>query len=134
VDLLAGFELFTRTGTALPEETIKCVASELIRKCADLDMIVNRIHYSALREQDCALFGAVRLVSYPQILLRTFEHLLTVLRNSNFSSPSKRVAGYSSPIVALRKELDLYANIRPVLSVRLLRAEISANVVDASTY
>ena len=26
--------------------------------------------------------------------------------------------GYSSPIVALRKELDLYANIRPVISVR----------------
>lgn len=28
------------------------------------------------------------------------------------------MAGYSSPIVALRKELDLYANIRPVASVR----------------
>ena len=27
------------------------------------------------------------------------------------------MAGYSSPIVALRKELDLYANIRPVASV-----------------
>ena len=25
VDLLAGFELFTRTGTALPEETVVCV-------------------------------------------------------------------------------------------------------------
>ena len=33
------------------------------------------------------------------------------------SSPSRRVAGYSSPIVQLRKELDLYANIRPVISV-----------------
>ncbi|KAH8113390.1 mitochondrial NAD-homo-isocitrate dehydrogenase LysB [Phellopilus nigrolimitatus] len=43
-------------------------------------------------ECDCALFGAV-------------------------SSPSRKVAGYSSPIVALRKELDLYANIRPVTSV-----------------
>ncbi len=32
------------------------------------------------------------------------------------SSPSQRVAGYSSPIVALRKELDLYANLRPALS------------------
>jgi len=38
------------------------------------------------------------------------------------SSPSKRVFGYSSPIVALRKELDLYANIRPVISVRLLES------------
>ncbi|KIY69758.1 mitochondrial NAD-homo-isocitrate dehydrogenase LysB [Cylindrobasidium torrendii FP15055 ss-10] len=33
------------------------------------------------------------------------------------SSPSRKVAGYSSPIVALRKVLDLYANVRPVLSV-----------------
>ncbi|KAH8106269.1 hypothetical protein BXZ70DRAFT_886306 [Cristinia sonorae] len=45
-----------------------------------------------LRESDCALFGAV-------------------------SSPSKKVTGYSSPIVALRKILDLYANVRPVVSV-----------------
>jgi homoisocitrate dehydrogenase len=29
------------------------------------------------------------------------------------------VVGYSSPIVALRKQLDLYANIRPVASVRV---------------
>ncbi|KAJ1909982.1 homoisocitrate dehydrogenase [Tieghemiomyces parasiticus] len=32
------------------------------------------------------------------------------------SSPSHKVAGYSSPIVALRKHLDLYANVRPVIS------------------
>ena len=30
---------------------------------------------------------------------------------------SDKVAGYASPIVALRKHLDLYANIRPVSSV-----------------
>ena len=29
VDLLAGFELFTRTGTALPEATIECVVYKL---------------------------------------------------------------------------------------------------------
>ncbi|KAF7720788.1 homoisocitrate dehydrogenase, partial [Apophysomyces ossiformis] len=34
------------------------------------------------------------------------------------SSPSHKVAGYSSPIVALRKHLDLYANVRPVMSVK----------------
>ena len=33
------------------------------------------------------------------------------------SSPTKKVAGYSSPIVKLRKELDLYANVRPVKSI-----------------
>lgn len=32
------------------------------------------------------------------------------------SSPSTKVAGYSSPIVALRKKLDLYANVRPVIA------------------
>ena len=32
VDLLAGFELFTRVGTALPEDTIECVVYEFTRK------------------------------------------------------------------------------------------------------
>ncbi|KAH3901268.1 probable Homoisocitrate dehydrogenase, mitochondrial [Saccharomycodes ludwigii] len=32
-------------------------------------------------------------------------------------SPTVKVAGYSSPIVALRKKLGLYANVRPVKSV-----------------
>ncbi|KAF7353040.1 Iso-dh domain-containing protein [Mycena venus] len=55
--------------------------------------------YRTLKEEcDCALFGSV-------------------------SSPSRKVAGYSSPIVALRKELDLYANIRPVFSVAGTGAE-----------
>ena len=46
--------------------------------------------------------------------LRTYSGLYSHVG----SSPSRKVAGYSSPIVALRKELDLYANIRPVVSVR----------------
>ncbi|CCD23389.1 homoisocitrate dehydrogenase NDAI_0B03550 [Naumovozyma dairenensis CBS 421] len=32
-------------------------------------------------------------------------------------SPTTKVEGYSSPIVALRKEMGLYANVRPVKSV-----------------
>ncbi len=44
---------------------------------------------AAARNADAVLFGAV-------------------------GSPVQRVAGYRSPIVALRRELDLYANIRPV--------------------
>jgi homoisocitrate dehydrogenase len=32
------------------------------------------------------------------------------------SSPSTRTPGYASPILALRKELDLFANIRPAIS------------------
>lgn len=68
-DLDAGFELFQRTGVALPDATVE----------------------SLRHECDAALFGAV-------------------------SSPSHKVAGYSSPIVALRKKLGLFANIRPVKS------------------
>jgi homoisocitrate dehydrogenase len=33
------------------------------------------------------------------------------------SSPSTMVSGYSSPILALRREFDLYANLRPVFSL-----------------
>eukprot|EP00842_Homolaphlyctis_polyrhiza_P006538 jgi/Hompol1/6886/HPOL_005111-RA len=69
LDLDAGFELFQKTGVALPDKTV--------------DLLKNAC--------DGALFGAV-------------------------SSPSHKVAGYSSPIVALRKKLDLYANVRPVNS------------------
>lgn len=64
MDLLAGFELFTRVGTALPEATIECVVRELRWGEVNLNVRVDRIH-RALREQDCALFGAVRLVLYP---------------------------------------------------------------------
>ncbi|KAF6762575.1 homoisocitrate dehydrogenase [Ephemerocybe angulata] len=70
INLHAGWETFTRTGVALPHETVEILKSEC----------------------DCALFGSV-------------------------SSPSRKVTGYSSPIVQLRKELDLYANVRPVVSV-----------------
>lgn len=70
VDLEAGFELFKKTGVALPDRTVDVLKSEC----------------------DGALFGAV-------------------------SSPTTKVAGYSSPIVALRKKLGLYANVRPVKSV-----------------
>ncbi|KXS10028.1 isocitrate dehydrogenase LysB [Gonapodya prolifera JEL478] len=66
VTLDAGFELFKKTGVALPEATVE-----------------------KMKECDGALFGAV-------------------------SSPTHKVEGYSSPIVALRKALDLYANVRPV--------------------
>ncbi|KAK4684855.1 homoisocitrate dehydrogenase, partial [Tremellales sp. Uapishka_1] len=70
IPLLAGWDVFNKTGVALPEETIRVLKEEC----------------------DGAMFGSV-------------------------SSPSHKVQGYSSPIVALRKHLDLYANVRPVSSV-----------------
>jgi homoisocitrate dehydrogenase len=47
------------------------------------------------------------------------------------SSPSRKVAGYSSPIVALRKKMDLYANIRPVKSVCSVSC---STLLDLSVY
>ena len=61
-----GFDVFERTGAALPGETL-----ELVRGC------------------DGALLGAV-------------------------SSPSHRVDGYRSPVVGLRRALDLGACVRPL--------------------
>lgn len=62
----AGWDVFQRHGSALPESTL-----------------------AAAQAADAILFGAV-------------------------ASPSHPVAGYRSPIVQLRRSLDLYANIRPV--------------------
>lgn len=49
------------------------------------------------------------------------------------SSPSTAVKGYSSPIVALRKKMDLYANIRPVKSVATARNPIDMVIVRENT-
>ncbi|KAI4250186.1 MAG: hypothetical protein L6R40_000358 [Gallowayella cf. fulva] len=59
-------------------------------------------------ECDAALFGAV-------------------------SSPTKKVAGYSSPIVALRKQLNLYANVRPVKTVSTATKQIDLVIVRENT-
>jgi homoisocitrate dehydrogenase len=49
------------------------------------------------------------------------------------SSPSTAVKGYSSPIVALRKRLDLYANVRPVKSVMTAKNPIDMVIVRENT-
>ncbi|KAK4447589.1 hypothetical protein QBC34DRAFT_439807 [Podospora aff. communis PSN243] len=49
------------------------------------------------------------------------------------SSPSTAVKGYSSPIVALRKKLDLYANVRPVKSVMTAANPIDMVIVRENT-
>ncbi|KAI9343899.1 Isopropylmalate dehydrogenase-like domain-containing protein [Zopfochytrium polystomum] len=82
VHLDAGFELFQKTGVALPEKTVEALKSG---------------------EIDGAMFGAV-------------------------SSPSHKVEGYSSPIVALRKKMDLYANVRPVSAPK--RPGAGGKVID----
>ena len=43
MDLLAGFELFTRAGTALPEAAIECVICELRCKLEGPDVFVDKV-------------------------------------------------------------------------------------------
>ncbi|OAA73435.1 homoisocitrate dehydrogenase [Cordyceps fumosorosea ARSEF 2679] len=49
------------------------------------------------------------------------------------SSPTHAVKGYSSPIVALRKKLDLYANVRPVKTVLTAPRPIDMVIVRENT-
>ncbi|KAI9825892.1 MAG: homoisocitrate dehydrogenase [Thelocarpon impressellum] len=49
------------------------------------------------------------------------------------SSPTTKVAGYSSPIVALRKRLDLYANVRPVKTTRAAAVPVDLVIVRENT-
>jgi homoisocitrate dehydrogenase len=49
------------------------------------------------------------------------------------SSPTHAVKGYSSPIVALRKKLDLYANVRPVKTVMTAPKPIDMVIVRENT-
>ena len=49
------------------------------------------------------------------------------------SSPTTKVAGYSSPIVALRKKLDLYANVRPVKTTPSAKTQIDLVIVRENT-
>ncbi|TKA62253.1 Homoisocitrate dehydrogenase [Cryomyces minteri] len=49
------------------------------------------------------------------------------------SSPTTATKGYSSPIVALRKRLDLYANVRPVKSVRTAKSPVDLVIVRENT-
>lgn len=54
----------------------------------------------------------------PEETIRALKEVCDGAMFGSVSSPSHKVEGYSSPIVKLRKELDLYANIRPVIGVR----------------
>ncbi|WP_299525345.1 homoisocitrate dehydrogenase [uncultured Methanobrevibacter sp.] len=80
----AGFECFNKTGTTLPEETIKIA-----------------------KNSDATLFGAIT-----------------------------STAGQPSPIINLRKELDVYANLRPIKSykgVKSIAKDIDFLIVRENT-
>lgn len=67
---------------------------------------------------------------------KTIETLKTECNGALFgavSSPTTKVAGYSSPIVALRKQLDLYANVRPVKTTATSASPIDLVIVRENT-
>lgn len=57
-------------------------------------------------------------VALPPATVEALRSDCTAAMFGAVSSPSHKVEGYSSPIVALRKQMDLYANVRPVKSVQ----------------
>ncbi len=63
----------------------------------------------------------------PEATVETLESSAGALFGA-VSSPSRAVAGYQSPIVELRRRLDLYANVRPLQS-----GEVDAVVVRENT-
>jgi homoisocitrate dehydrogenase len=63
---------------------------------------------AAIRDCGAAIFGAV-------------------------SSPSRKVEGYRSPIVQMRREFDLYANLRPTLGLGAANAAIDLLIVRENT-
>lgn len=66
----------------------------------------------------------------PEETVRMLKNECDAAMFGSVSSPSHKVEGYSSPIVKLRKELDLYANIRPVVSVKGKTLEPGEKTVD----
>ena len=66
----------------------------------------------------------------PEATLDVARHADAVLFGA-VSSPSHRVAGYSSPIVELRRKLDLFANLRPSVSwpIPTSRADVDLLIV-----
>ncbi|OBT76018.1 homoisocitrate dehydrogenase [Pseudogymnoascus sp. 05NY08] len=69
----------------------------------------------------------------PDKTVETLKHECDGALFGAVQSPSTAVKGYSSPIVALRKRLDLYANVRPVKSVMTAANPIDMVIVRENT-
>lgn len=87
-----------------PEVTAQ--ASRLLQAVGGIDLVELEVGWSSFERHGDALPDATRTA-----LAGCAGALLGAV-----SSPSERVDGYRSPVVALRQEFDLYANLRPLLS------------------
>jgi len=69
--------------------------------------------------------------SLPEATLRAVSSADATLFGAT-QSPSTRVEGYSSPILALRRQLDLFANLRPVSALLAARPGLAAERAEGA--
>ncbi|TRX95110.1 hypothetical protein FHL15_004195 [Xylaria flabelliformis] len=71
--------------------------------------------------------------SFPDRSIDVLRHECDGALFGAVSSPTRAVKGYSSPIVHIRKKLDLYANVRPVKTVATDANPIDMVIVRENT-
>jgi homoisocitrate dehydrogenase len=91
-------------GDGIGSEVIGAAVQVLHAIAPDIATTTAEAGWSTFQQRGTAL---------PDETLQAAQHADAVLFGA-VASPSHAVAGYRSPIVALRRALDLYANIRPV--------------------
>jgi homoisocitrate dehydrogenase len=94
-------------GDGVGQEVIPATAKALSKLNLNLDFIEAEAGFTCFEKHGAAL---------PDETLELARNSDAVLFGAT-SSPSTIVTGYSSPILALRRELDLFANLRPVFSL-----------------
>lgn len=94
-------------GDGVGREVIPAAAEALRTLGLDLDFVEAQAGFACFEQCGSAL---------PEATLDLARRSEAVLFGAT-SSPSTVVQGYRSPILALRREFDLYANLRPVFSL-----------------
>jgi homoisocitrate dehydrogenase len=94
-------------GDGVGQEVIPAAAEVLQTLQLDLTFVEAEAGFACFEKHGSAL---------PEATLALARQSNAVLFGAT-SSPSTIVAGYRSPILALRREFDLYANLRPVFSL-----------------
>jgi homoisocitrate dehydrogenase len=94
-------------GDGIGREVVPAAAEVLQALALELDFVEAEAGFACFEKNGSAL---------PAASLALARRAEAVLFGAT-SSPSTSVPGYRSPILALRHELDLYANLRPVFSL-----------------
>ena len=94
-------------GDGIGQEVVPAAAEVLKTLALDLTFVEAEAGFACFEKHGSAL---------PEATLTLVRKADAVLFGAT-SSPSTIVLGYRSPILALRREFDLYANLRPVFSL-----------------